>query len=81
MTGVQTCALPILELPDGNLFVCMGSEFSKLFIVNRGKKVLWSALPERYIEPDTKWVPNHEYRANIISRKDLEQIIWNAEKL
>jgi len=68
-----------IELPDQSLFVNMGSEYSKLFIVNRDKKILWSALTERFMETDQKWTPIHEYRANIISRKDLERLIWKAE--
>ena len=68
-----------IELPDRSFFVDMGSDYSKLFIVNREKKELWSALPERFLETDQKWAAIHEYRANIISRKDLETLIWNAE--
>jgi len=67
-----------LELPDRSMFVCMGSDYSKVFIVNRDKKILWSALPERYMENES-WTPIKEYRANIITRKDLEHLIWNAE--
>ncbi len=70
-----------IELPDRSLFVNMGSKYSKLFIVDREKKVFWSALPERYIETEKRWVPIYEYRANIISRKDLERLIWNAQTL
>ncbi len=69
----------VIELPDRSLFVNMGSTYSKLFIVNRDKKVLWSALPETFIETDRKWTLLHEDRANIITRKDLERLIWKAE--
>ena len=68
-----------IELPDRSLFVNMGSEYSKLFIVNREKKMQWSALPERSIGSDNKWKPAHVYRASIINRKEVEQLIWNAE--
>jgi len=68
-----------IELPDRSIFACMGSEYSKMFIVNRQKKILWSALPERLMEPDNKWVPIKQFSADIISRKDLEKLIWNAE--
>jgi len=58
----------------------MGSDYPKLLIVTQQKKILWSALPERY-EPDRNaWsVTKKIYRANIISRKELERLIWNAE--
>lgn len=68
-----------VELPDHSLLVNMGSEYSKVFIVNREKQVLWSAFPERYIETDAIWLPNHQYRVNFIARKDLERLIWRAE--
>ncbi len=68
-----------VELPGLSLFVNMGSQYSKLFIVDRDKKILWSALPENYVEGEAKWMPMHEYRATIISRKDLEKLIWNTE--
>jgi len=69
-----------IELTDRSIFVCMGSNYGKSFIINREKKILWSGLPQRYMEPDQKWTTIHEYRANIISRTDLEGLIWNAEK-
>lgn len=69
----------LMELPDHSLFVNMGSKYSKLFIMNRDKKMFWAALPERYIESDLKWATMHEYRATIISRQELEKFIWNGE--
>lgn len=66
------------ELPDGSIYANMSSSYSKLFIVNRNKHEKWAALPERFMEPDDKWVPIHEYRSDIISRKNLEQLIWRA---
>jgi len=69
----------IIELPDSSLFACMGGNYSKVFIVNRDKEVLWSALPER-ISIDKKWIPNPGYRASIITNhKALEALIWNEE--
>jgi hypothetical protein len=68
------------ELADRSMYVNMSSEYSKFFLVDRGKQVLWSALPERFMEPDDKWVPIHEYRSDIISRGQLEQMIWKAQE-
>ncbi len=68
-----------IELPDQSFFTDMGSLYSKEFIVSKSKKILWSALPERFMETDGKWTPNKNYRANIISRAVLEQLIWKAE--
>ena len=70
----------VIELPDHSLFVCMGSFYSKVFIVSRDKKVLWSALPEKYIPADKKWYPFHQSRANIVTRQQVENLIWNSEK-
>ena len=64
------------ELPDSAFFVCMGSAYGKLLIVNRDKKVLWCAQPERWNSKLNKWMNQPEYRSSIVSRKDLEKVIW-----
>ena len=69
----------VKELQDQSMFVNMGSAYSNLFIVNRDKKIIWSALPERFMETDQQWIPIREYRANIITEKELEQLIWSTE--
>ncbi len=70
----------VAELPDNSMFVSMGVPDSKLFIVSREKKVLWSALPEKWDEKKGKWTLMPQYRASIIAnRKDLERLIWNEE--
>ena len=54
-----------------------------MFIVNKDKKELWSAVYEKYNVTTKKWeMPDKTvYRASIItSRKELEQLIWNSEK-
>lgn len=70
-----------IELPDRSMFICLGSDYAKLLIVNRDKKTLWSALPETYSTDRKKWEPSGKiYRAGIISRKELEHMIWNTGK-
>lgn len=69
----------VYEMADHSMLINMGSEYSKLMIVNRDKEVLWAALAERYVFTDRIWVSNHQYRANIISRNELEKLIWRAE--
>ncbi len=58
----------VTVLDDESLFVCMGGDYSKVFIVNKDKKVLWSGLPEKK-EP-TGWANSHQYRASIIENKE-----------
>jgi len=70
----------VAELPDGSFFVCMGSEYSKLFIVNRDGKEQWTALPEKYYETEGRWRSNHQYRAAIITRKQYEDLVWSVEQ-
>lgn len=69
----------VVEMPDRNFFVCMGNEYSKMFIVSRGKDIKWSALPERYIHSEGVWTGNKQYRANYLQRSDLEKLVWRAE--
>jgi hypothetical protein len=70
----------VIEMLDGSMYVCMGNHYTKMFIVTRNKKVLWSALPERHIETDNIWFPVKQYKTNIINRKNFEKLIWMAEK-
>ena len=70
----------VMELPDGSIYTCMGSDYSKLFIVTRNKKILWSAIPEIYYPHEHKWKVPRQDRSTIISRADLEKLIWKAEQ-
>ena len=57
----------VIELPDHALFASMSSGlFSKVFIISRDKKILWSAIPEKWDVDEKKWKPIHQYRASII---------------
>ena len=72
----------VIELPDGSLFGNMSTAYSKVFILSADKEVLWSAIPEKWNAAEKKWDMVYDYRASIItSRQELEQLIWNAEKL
>jgi len=72
----------VLELPDRSMFISMGYPGCRLLIVTYGKKVLWSAIPEKYNTTDKQWEPPMElYRASIITdKKQLEDLIWKSEK-
>jgi Arylsulfotransferase (ASST) len=71
----------VTELPDHSFFVSMSGPYGKIFIVNRNKKTLWSAVPEKWNEEERKWKVVAMYRASIIvDRKELERMIWNCEK-
>jgi len=71
----------VLEMPDHSLFVAMNSEAPKIFIVNQDKQLLWNAIPERYDITQKGWyLIAQQYRASIITHKELEKMIWNTEK-
>ena len=71
----------VVELPDNSLFVSMCSGYSELFIVNMDKKILWSAMPEKWNPDENRWEGTTQYRASIINtRKDLEGLLWNSGK-
>ncbi len=76
-TTVFSVGGSVYELPDSAIFCDMGSEYSKTFIVNRDKKILWCAQPEKWDNKKNKWVRQFEYRGSIITRKQLEHLIWN----
>ena len=71
----------VVELPDKTFFVSIGLRAGIAMIVNRDKQVLWSAVPETWDRNNKQWNVALSYRSSIITdRKDLEQLIWNAEK-
>ena len=71
----------VLELPDNSLLACMGGNYSKVFIVNMNKKILWSALPEIWNKDRKRWEEQYSFHASILtSKEDLEHLIW-GEKL
>ena len=71
----------VLELADNSLFVSMCSGYSELFIVNIDKKILWSAVPEKWNLDEKMWEGTTQYRASVINtRKDLEKLIWRVGK-
>jgi len=69
----------VMELPDGSLFVSMGEPFGKLFIVDKEKNVHWRATLEARDDKKKTWTRLQTYRATIISRSQLEQLIWNTQ--
>ncbi len=64
----------VIELPDSCLFVSV--PFGKVFIVGRSKEVLWSADFEKRKPSQPNWEEVVLYRSSIITRKDLERLIW-----
>ena len=70
----------VVELPDQSIFANMSTTYSKVFILDRDKKIRWSAIPEKWNAQEQRWDMVYQYRANIITnRKDLEDMIWSAE--
>ncbi|MFI5140131.1 MAG: aryl-sulfate sulfotransferase, partial [Sphingobacteriales bacterium] len=65
----------VSQLPDRSMFVCMG-DGAQIFIVSKDKKILWSAFCEKR-NPENKWQITGSYRADIISPKELERLIWH----
>lgn len=67
----------VMELPGKKLFVSLGTPYGELYIVDESKHVLWSAETEIYITDTDSWNPFPKYRASIVTRKQLEQMIWS----
>lgn len=64
------------SLPDGSVLVCMGGDYSKVFILSEDKKVLWSALPERD-QGGPQWDVVGQYRASLVdSRQKMHDLVW-----
>ena len=71
----------VIELPDGTIFGTMSSLECTSFIVNMEKEILWSATAEKRDNGHNKWAPSdNSYRSSIIlSRKDMEHLVWGEE--
>ncbi len=70
----------VLELPDHSIFASMCVMYGNMFIVSRDKKILWNAISESWMPAKKKWKVQTNYRASIITRKELEGLIWNDHK-
>ena len=71
----------VTELPDRSMFIFMGKPYPKLSIVSHDKKILWSAIQEKYNTDTKKWeIFTKTYRASLVSRKELEQLIWASQQ-
>ena len=68
----------VSELPGASLFVSMNLPYSYLYVVNRNKELLWLAVPERWLDIEKMWSQAPTYRASMITRSDLERLIWNS---
>ncbi len=80
--GVQTNSGGgnVMELPDGSVFASMGYQCNKVFIINRKKEVLWSAVSEKWDAAGANWKVIPSYRSSIISAEQLKKMIWQSQK-
>jgi hypothetical protein len=70
-----------VELPDGSLFVSMSAPYGKVFIVNRDKEILWSAVAEKWSPEEKKWNAVSQYRASIICDDTaINKMVWGVVK-
>ena len=72
----------VYELSDHSFLVSMAGSSSNVFIVNRKKEILWSAMCQKWNATANHWdyVPN--FHSSIIAGPaELERLIWNAEKI
>jgi len=70
----------VMEMPDEQVFACMGGSYSKLFIIGKDEHLLWSALPEKWDVAGNTWVPSTGYRASIVTdKKAFEALVWKQQ--
>jgi hypothetical protein len=67
------------ELPDESLLVNLGGRmWSKVFIVNERKKILWEAIPESFNSSTNEWNAFGQYKVSFVSsRHELNHLIWH----
>ncbi len=67
----------VVLLPDNSLFVSMSAPYGDVFIIDPDRKVLWSGVTEIFQPDKGAWVQTSRYRVSIVTRAQLEQMIWN----
>ncbi len=55
-----------LELPNGNILVCIGG-LNKIFEITLDREVVWECTFEKYSPEENKWKPFTNYRTNVAS--------------
>lgn len=68
-----------IELPDGSMFISMCNRYVNLFIIDANKKIIWNAVPEKSTDDHKQWLPSTQYRASIVTAKQMEQLVWSAQ--
>jgi hypothetical protein len=67
----------VIELPDSSIFVSMGGDYCRIFVINMKKEILWDALPEVWNVSGKTWQATDQYRCSIATNhKDIEKLIW-----
>ena len=69
----------VTELPNGLVYICMGSDYPKFMIINKNKEILWSALPQLYYPIEKLWRTRKQDRSCIITRSSFEKMVWEGE--
>lgn len=65
------------ELPDKSIFTSMAFPDSKMFIVTRNKKIIWSARLQTKNFFTKKWEPVNIYRASVVTKTRVaDQLVW-----
>jgi hypothetical protein len=64
----------VVELPNGNLFLCAG-QLNRLFEVTRDKEVVWDAFTYALMKRDSVWRPLSNYRGSWVKEIALDHIL------
>ena len=77
----QTSGGSVMDISDSSLFVCMNDVYSKMFIINLNKEILWSGVAETWNSEEKRWQTSTQYRSSIVTDKSrIEDLIWKAEE-
>ncbi len=74
----ETMGGNVIPTPDGKIFISYCSPYSKLLYTDKDKNVIWAANPEKWNNDMEKWEPFVQYRASIISKAQLQRLIWTT---
>ena len=68
----------VLQLRDKDMFISTCTPYNRFFIVSESKNILWEAALEKRNSPLDKWSPLVSFKGSIITRQQLESLIWQG---
>lgn len=68
----------VVEMPDGNIFLCAG-QLNRIFEINRNRDLVWDMFLYSKRNQDSSWMPFNQYRANWLPEFNSRHFLVKCE--